>query len=333
MDFIAECTKWEISFPYVLIPKKNDYEGGRGAVDIKLLKTFVTVANHSSFTGAAKELYIAQSAVSKHITQLEKELGVQLFLRDTRMVRLTAAGEAFYRDSVDILGRMDTAVLRLTDPDRAVSGRLNVGAFSVMADEAVEQVRAFRARHPGVETILEWFEFGALIRQVEEGLVDAAFTIGFAVEGKAQMRRKTLEKGRMSVLLGERSPLAGRGELRLADLRGRPYYTMRPNVTPDGYMNIMRFFSEKNFQPGNMIPCSSHESMILELQVHDEGYGLMGEYLYRRHPGIVFVPLAQEDQPEGGGFDLVAMWRANNENPCLQLFLEELAQAGYPIQE
>ena len=66
-------------------------------MDIKLLKTFVTVANHSSFTDAAKELYIAQSAVSKHITQLEKELGVQLFLRDTRMVRLTAAGEAFYQ--------------------------------------------------------------------------------------------------------------------------------------------------------------------------------------------------------------------------------------------
>ena len=57
-------------------------------MDSKLLKTFVTVANHSSFTDAAKELYIAQSAVSKHVTQLEKELGVQLFLRDTRICLL-----------------------------------------------------------------------------------------------------------------------------------------------------------------------------------------------------------------------------------------------------
>ena len=63
-------------------------------MDSKLLRTFVAVANHGSFTGAAKELYIAQSAVSKHINQLERELGAQLFLRDTRMVRLTAAGEA-----------------------------------------------------------------------------------------------------------------------------------------------------------------------------------------------------------------------------------------------
>ena len=78
-------------------------------MDSKLLRTFVAVANHGSFTGAAKELYIAQSAVSKHINQLERELGAQLFLRDTRMVRLTAAGEGFYRDSVDILRRMDAA--------------------------------------------------------------------------------------------------------------------------------------------------------------------------------------------------------------------------------
>lgn len=97
-------------------------------MDSKLLRTFVAVANHGSFTGAAKELYIAQSAVSKHINQLERELGAQLFLRDTRMVRLTAAGEGFYRDSLDILRRMDAARTALQgeqggEPRTAGSGR------------------------------------------------------------------------------------------------------------------------------------------------------------------------------------------------------------------
>ena len=298
-------------------------------MDLKLLKTFVTVANHSSFTGAAKELYIAQSAVSKHITQLEKDLGVQLFLRDTRMVRLTAAGEGFYRDGVEILGRMEEAVARLRDPDRAVTGKLTVGAFSTLADEAVEALRAFRAAHPRVETVLDWYEFGDLIRRVEDGTVDIAFVIGFALTGRPQMRRRTVEKGRMSVLLGRHSPLADRSMLHLSDLAGRPYFTMHPNVTPDGYMNIMRFFSEKNFQPFEMVPHTSHESMILQLQVHDEAYGFMGEYLYRRHPGLAFVPLAGEDQPGGDGFDLVLMWRANNENPCIPALLSAMEAAGH----
>ena len=296
---------------------------------MKLLKTFITVANHSSFTGAAKELYIAQSAVSKHITQLEKELGVQLFLRDTRMVRLTAAGEGFYRDGVEILGRMEEAVARLQDPGLVFTGKLTVGAFSTLADEAIEAMRAFRAVHPGAETVLDWYEFGELIRRVEDGTVDFAFVIGFALTGRPQMRRRTIEKGKMNVLLGKRSPLADRETLRLSDLADRPYFTMHPNVTPDGYMNIMRFFSEMNFQPADMVPHTSHESMILQLQVHDEAYGFMGEYLYRRHPGLVFIPLAEEDQPSGDGFDLVLMWRANNENPCIPALLAVMEQAGY----
>lgn len=301
-------------------------------MESKLLKTFVTVANHSSFTGAAKELYIAQSAVSKHITQLEKELGVQLFLRDTRMVRLTEAGERFYRDCTELLRQMDEAVARLKDPEGVTAGRLTVGAFSVLGDEAVDLMRAFCAAHPRVETVLEWYEFGELVRRVEDGTVDVAFVIGFALTGRPHMRRRTIKRGRLKVLVGAQSPLVARPFLHLSDLAGMPYYTMQPNVTPDGYMNIMRFFSEKGFQPHSMIPHSSHESMILQLQVHDDGYGLMGEFLYRRHPGLAFIPLAEEDQPSGDGFDLVAMWRANNENPCIPRLLE-LMDKIYPGRE
>lgn len=301
-------------------------------MESKLLKTFVTVANHSSFTDAAKELYIAQSAVSKHITQLEKELGVQLFLRDTRMVRLTEAGERFYRDAAEILRQMEEAVARLKDPEGVTAGRLTAGAFSVLADEAVEVMRSFCAQYPRVEATLDWYEFGELIRRVEDGTVDVAFTIGFALEGRPHMRRKTMERGQLNVLLGAHSPLASRPFLRLSDLAGRPYYTMHPNVTPDGYMHIMRFFSEKNFQPHSMIPNTSHESMMLQLQVHDEGYGLMGDFLYRSHPGLVFLPLAEEDRPSGDAFDLVAMWRANNGNPCIPLLLS-LVEKAYPGRE
>ena len=114
-------------------------------MDSKLLRTFVAVANHGSFTGAAKELYIAQSAVSKHINQLERELGAQLFLRDTRMVRLTAAGEGFYRDSVDILRRMDAARTALQREQGGEHGRLALGAFSVVPTEIVALARRFHA--------------------------------------------------------------------------------------------------------------------------------------------------------------------------------------------
>lgn len=301
-------------------------------VDLKLLKTFVAVANHSSFTGAAKERYIAQSAVSKHINLLEQELGVQLFLRDTRMVRLTQEGERFYHSCVQILEELDEAVTTLRLPRQAQVGRLRAGAFSVLADEAVSVLRAFRQVHPQVRTQLDWFEFGQLIHQVDSGGVDVAFTMGFARTGRPHLRRRTLERGRLQVLLSPYSPLAHRPVLRLADLAGLPYYSMQPNVTPDGYLSIMRFFAQHQFQPQLTLPHSSHESMLLQLQLHDDGFGLMSEFQYRRHPGLVMIPLADEEQPQDDSFDLVALWRENNENPCIPRLLSVL-DTIYPLTE
>lgn len=293
-------------------------------MDSKLMKTFVAVANHSSFTGAAKELYIAQSAVSKQIAQLEKDLDVQLFHRDTRMVRLTPTGEMFYRASVDILDRMESAIDALKDASDSGQGILSAGAFSVLSGEIIRLMRKFSSKYPFVEVSLDWYEFGDLVRRVEDGTLDIGFTIAFAVSDKTQLRSKSIERGRMSVMVGSNSPLAGCKELSLKDLSNRPYFTMRPDVTPDGYMNIMRFFSDNNFVPNHIQQYTSHESSILQLQLHDEAFGLMGEYEYRNHPGIVFIPLVEQAQPDNDCFDLVAVWRAKNQNSYISKLLAEI---------
>lgn len=295
-------------------------------MDSKLLRTFVAVANHGSFTGAAKELYIAQSAVSKHINQLERELGAQLFLRDTRMVRLTAAGEGFYRDSVDILRRMDAARTALQREQGGEHGRLALGAFSVVPTEIVALARRFHACWSGVELSLDWFEFGTLLERLESGDLDVAFTMAFELLDRPHLRRRTVGRGRMYVLLGSQSPLAGAKQLYLKDLAELTYYTMRPDVTPNGYVNMMRFFAEKEFQPRRSLRHTSHESMMLQLQVHDDAYGLMGDFQYRDHPGLVFLPLAEEDQPGGDAFDRVAVWRERNENPNIPRLLTLLGE-------
>ena len=300
-------------------------------LNINQLRTFVAVAEHGSFTDAAKERFIAQSAVSKHISALEQALDTQLLLRDTHTVRLTPAGEIFYQDCKEILRRMDLAVDHLTNPAGGASAHLSVAVFSVLSEHTVALVRAFLQDNPKVDLRLEWFEFGELIRRVEQGQIDIGVTIGFVADARPQMRRKTIEKGRMSVMLGARNPLASRESLRFQDLEGMPYFAMEPHVTPDGYVTIVRYFADRKF-PVNMISRGSHESTVLELQCRDDAFGMMGDFEYREHPGIVFVPLAEEDQPQGDSFDLVAMWRADNQNPCIPAFLAEIDRL-YPQTE
>ena len=91
------------------------------------LKYFVAAAETRSFTKAAEQYYISQTAVTQQIHLLEETLGCALFDRSTRPVSLTPAGKAFLLDAKAILERMSRAAERVHDASTGLSGTLRVG--------------------------------------------------------------------------------------------------------------------------------------------------------------------------------------------------------------
>ena len=91
------------------------------------LKYFVAAAETRSFTKAAEQYYISQTAVTQQIRLLEESLGCALFDRSTRPVSLTPAGKAFLLDAKAILERMSRAAERVHDASTGLSGTLRVG--------------------------------------------------------------------------------------------------------------------------------------------------------------------------------------------------------------
>ena len=91
------------------------------------LRYFVAAAEHRSFTKAAEQYYISQTAVTQQIQQLEQSLGCELFDRSTRLVSLTSAGSAFLQDAKAILERMSRAQERVHDAATGLTGTLRVG--------------------------------------------------------------------------------------------------------------------------------------------------------------------------------------------------------------
>ena len=119
-----------------------------------LLKAFVAVAESSGFTKAAAALNSTQSTVSAQIHRLEDEAGRALFVRSTRSVRLTAAGEMLLGYAHTILRLHEDARLRLAGPRH--SGRLRLGGAEDLADAWLPDVlQAFATAHPGVRIELE----------------------------------------------------------------------------------------------------------------------------------------------------------------------------------
>ena len=91
------------------------------------LKYFVAAAESRSFTKAAEQSYISQTAITQQIRLLEEALGCPLFDRSTRPVSLTPAGTIFLREAKGILERMSRAQERVHDASTGLSGTLRVG--------------------------------------------------------------------------------------------------------------------------------------------------------------------------------------------------------------
>lgn len=113
------------------------------------LRTFVRLAERSSFSAVARDFQITQPAVSKTISALEQDLGVRLVNRSTRSVSLTEAGRSYYEKCRQILADLDEADAALSEDKRVVAGTLNIAApvpFGLMFISP--RVVRFKAAHP-----------------------------------------------------------------------------------------------------------------------------------------------------------------------------------------
>src|SRR5690625_1337459 len=92
------------------------------------LRVFVQVVEAGSLSGAADQLNVAKSVVSRSLKALESRLGVQLMMRTTRRQHLTEAGEAFYERSLSVLAELEAAEESVSEADHALGGRLRIAA-------------------------------------------------------------------------------------------------------------------------------------------------------------------------------------------------------------
>jgi DNA-binding transcriptional LysR family regulator len=121
---------------------------------IHAMSIFVRAVEANSFTGVARSLFIDPGAVSRTIKALETELGVLLFARSTRSLKLTPEGSRFYRDCVQILKRFEHATGQFRS-EESQRGRLKVGLAPGMSRRMLlREIPLFAQQYPGIEIIL-----------------------------------------------------------------------------------------------------------------------------------------------------------------------------------
>jgi DNA-binding transcriptional LysR family regulator len=180
------------------------------------LRHFVAVGRVEHMTRAAQTLGVPQPTLSRSISRLEQDLGVRLFIRAGRALRLTREGRVLLEHAERALGELETGLRTVageSDPD---SGRVAFGFLHTLGSATVPQLlRTFRTGHPGVRFELVQRGHDALVELVRAGAVDLCLTSPLPAGSDLSVRALQEQQLRLVVPAGH--PLARRPRLRLAE--------------------------------------------------------------------------------------------------------------------
>ena len=218
-------------------------------LDSRHLTTFHEVVRVGSYSAAARVLGYTQPAVTQQMRVLERTVGVPLFLRVGRGLKLTEAGEALSRHAEVILGDLSAAEQQLNALARLRSGRVRVCAFpSANATLVPDAIARLLVDHPGIRVELQEDEPPASLHRLTRGECDVALAFsypGLHTDIPADLVEIPLMEDLLTVLLPVSHPLTRRHGVRLSDLSGERWIAGCPRCRA----NFLHVCAEEGFTP------------------------------------------------------------------------------------
>jgi DNA-binding transcriptional LysR family regulator len=218
-------------------------------MDLLQLKYFQTVARMEHMTKAARQLYIAQPSLSQTIARLEEELGVPLFDRQGRQIRLNQFGKAFLRRVERIFGELEDARHEIADLAGMERGRI---ALAVVIPQILpDLLRAFLVEHPLVNFhLFHQHSSPTVQQQLEQGEIDLCITSPQIEQSDIGWITLMSEEIYLMVPPGHR--LAGHRSIDLSEVEHEPFISLKPGNTirdlTDGFCRQAGFTPKVAFE-------------------------------------------------------------------------------------
>ncbi len=295
-------------------------------INLVSISQALVVAEHRSFSRAAKVLRIQQSAVSRRIRALEDEIGVSLFERETGGVRLTEAGRAFLDRCRCALADIDFAVRNAANAGAGGEGSVRIGILSSLSAGFVRDLLVrFRVTHPAV--VIEIAEGSTCdhIARLHDRVLDIAFVTGRPEAPRCDVA--LLWRARVFVVLPESHPLAGATEIAWDQIKGERFILSRQAPGPEIHDFVIQRLASLGFSPTVERYPVGRET-LMHLVALGFGISVVSEAATgTRYPGVAVHPFssAQDALPYS------AVWLPGNDNPALRRLLS-LARAMAPTR-
>jgi len=232
-------------------------------VEIRQLAYFAAVAEELSFGRAAERLHIVQPAVSQQIRRLERELGVPLFDRSSRHVRLTAAGERLLPEARAVLAAVGRVRQVAADVAAGVGGILRVGTSQGLGERLDRTLEELRKTAPGLQVRLISAPAAERVARVRAGELDAAFVR--AVTSAPGVELLPMWRDPLTVALPATHPLAAQPAIQLAQLSGIPLRLAPRPDNPAFHDLILGACADAGFEPLPGPPFTTPQDTLAEI--------------------------------------------------------------------
>ncbi|GFE63407.1 LysR family transcriptional regulator [Litoreibacter roseus] len=233
----------------------------------KALHAFCLIVRRGSLAGAALDLNLSQPAVSRLISNLEKEVGFQLFQRDRRTLRPTEEARLFYRDVERILAGLEQLSGIAEDIRQGAGRKVRVVALTRLANSILPiATKEFREHMPDVGVVIETHHR----REMERWLTGHHFDVGFGPLPVEQMQLDIRPLGSKSAVavLGPDHPLRQNDAISVDDLINEPLISLTPDTLLQQQINAI--FSEAGKTPR---PVLSTSSSLVAANLASQGLG------------------------------------------------------------
>lgn len=216
-------------------------------MELRHLRYFVAVAEELNFTRAAKRLAITQPLLSRQVRDLEREIGAQLFERNSSRVFLTEAGSRLLSEARVVLQRAAQAVEATRQVQAGVAGTLRVGIAKGLGDIVSRIISGYLRLFPAVEVDVKDIASGFQ----SEAFNDRKIDVGFKRPpvDNPQLASRLLFQQRLSVVLSKANPLAKRARIRLKDLAQENLLMIVRRISPGFYDRTLELFRDAGITP------------------------------------------------------------------------------------
>lgn len=302
------------------------------------IKYFLSVARHLSFTKAARECYVSQTAISRQIKSLEAELEFPLFIRDTASVSLTPAGQYFCQYCQEITVQLSSVIKEARRRSVGEGTPLVIGISTAIEQQIIlAHITYFRTLYPNIEMVVMQAPGSHLTAHLSEGKADILFTNSSEVEQLQNCIHLEVARPHDILMLPDRHQFRNAGEARVspADVSDYPIIVIGDHSAFAPEPAVAEHLERLGFGGRRTIVTSNINSMTLMVAA---GMGIAvvsSSFQLGSPPHVVFAEIEGVLHEE----TVVATRLKDHTNPAAALFFDALQntlsagdQPGQPVK-